>query len=96
MSDPAIWLTVGFMGQALFGARFLVQWLASERAGDSVVPAAFWWLSVLGGVVLLVYAGSRRDPVIIVGQSIGLLVYARNLSLLRGRRRSERGLTNPR
>lgn len=88
MSNPAFWLAVGFLGQALFTARFLVQWLASERERDAVVPVAFWWLSLVGGASLLAYAIARRDPVIIFGQSIGLFVYARNLVLIdRARRR---------
>ena len=76
------WLAVGFVGQALFTARLLVQWVASEKQRDAVVPVAFWWLSLLGGTALLSYAISRRDPVIIVGQSMGLFVYVRNLMLV--------------
>ena len=87
MSNPAFWLrfwlAIGFLGQGLFTARFLVQWLASERRGNSVVPVSFWWLSLLGGGALLSYAISRRDPVITVGQTMGILVYVRNLMLLR-------------
>jgi len=81
MSSASFWLVVGFTGQGLFTARFLVQWLASERKREVVVPRAFWWLSMLGGSALLSYAISRRDPVIILGQSMGLFVYARNLML---------------
>src|SRR6478609_856736 len=100
MSNGSLWLLIGFGGQALFTMRFLVQWLASEKRRESVVPAAFWWLSLLGGVTLLAYAAQRRDPVIIVGQSLGLFVYARNLMLIaRGRRRAARrrarGLDDP-
>jgi lipid-A-disaccharide synthase-like uncharacterized protein len=91
MTVPVEWLVVGFLGQALFTARFLVQWLASERRRDSIVPVAFWWLSLAGGVVLLSYAIHRRDPVIIVGQGMGLLIYTRNLMLIaKGRRRAAR------
>ncbi len=82
MSRLTFWLFVGFLGQALFTARFAVQWLVSERKRDSVVPVAFWWLSLLGGGALLAYAISRQDPVIIVGQAMGLLVYVRNLMLV--------------
>jgi lipid-A-disaccharide synthase-like uncharacterized protein len=82
VSNLVFWLTIGFLGQALFTARFLVQWIASERKRRSVVPAAFWWLSLLGGTALLAYAVFRRDPVIITGQVMGLFVYARNLMLL--------------
>ena len=84
MSNLVMWLTVGFLGQALFTARFLVQWLASERKRESIVPVAFWWLSLLGGTALLSYAISRRDPVIITGQAMGLFVYVRNLMLVSG------------
>jgi lipid-A-disaccharide synthase-like uncharacterized protein len=84
----SIWLTIGFLGQALFTARFLVQWMASEKKRDAVVPVAFWWLSLLGGGALLAYAISRHDPVIVVGQSMGLFIYVRNLMLIdRARRR---------
>ena len=78
-----IWLGVGFAGQALFSMRFLVQWLASERKGRSVVPLAFWYFSVAGGVTLLAYAVYRADPVFIVGQLGGVLIYLRNLQLIR-------------
>lgn len=73
---------LGFIAQGLFSARFLVQWIASERAGKSVVPLAFWFLSVAGGALLLVYAIWRKDPVFILGQGAGLVVYARNLILI--------------
>src|SRR5438034_8470771 len=73
------WVALGFFAQALFTARFLVQWIASERAGRSVIPIAFWFCSIGGGVLLLAYALYRRDPVFIAGQAFGVLVYARNL-----------------
>jgi lipid-A-disaccharide synthase-like uncharacterized protein len=73
------WVVLGFVAQGLFTMRFVVQWIASERARRSVVPAAFWFFSVGGGVLLLAYALYRRDPVFIAGQALGLLVYARNL-----------------
>jgi lipid-A-disaccharide synthase-like uncharacterized protein len=82
VSSLTLWLTVGFLGQAFFTARFLVQWVASERKRDSVVPVAFWWLSLAGGAALLSYAIFRRDPVIIAGQGMGLVVYTRNLMLV--------------
>jgi lipid-A-disaccharide synthase-like uncharacterized protein len=82
------WLALGFLAQALFTARFLVQWIASERAGKSVMPIAFWFFSIGGGALLLVYALYRRDPVFIAGQAFGVFVYARNLYFeLRDRRR---------
>lgn len=87
--NMSIWIKVGFLGQAIFTARFLVQWLASEKKRDSVIPVAFWWLSLLGGTTLLMYAIHRRDPVIIVGQAMGLVVYTRNLMLVaRAKRRT--------
>lgn len=76
------WVLLGFLGQAFFTARFLVQWLASEKAGKSVIPLAFWFLSIGGGALLFVYALYRRDPVFIVGQGLGLFIYARNLMLI--------------
>ena len=78
-----MWLVVGFAGQALFSARFLVQWLKSERMRKSVVPVAFWYFSLAGGVTLLAYAIHRGDPVFIVGQASGLFIYLRNLWLIR-------------
>jgi lipid-A-disaccharide synthase-like uncharacterized protein len=83
MSAEAMWLSVGFLGQALFSARFLVQWIASERRKESVVPVAFWFLSLGGGLALLLYALHRLDPVFILGQAAGLFVYLRNLLLIR-------------
>lgn len=76
-------LAVGFLGQIIFGSRFLVQWIASERAGNSVMPIIFWWMSLLGGVTLVIYAIWRQDPVFIVGQGMGLAIYVRNLVLIR-------------
>ena len=73
------WVLLGFVAQALFTMRFLVQWIASERAGRSVIPLAFWIFSIGGGVLLLVYALYRRDPVFIAGQAFGVFVYMRNL-----------------
>lgn len=73
------WVLLGFLAQAFFTARFAVQWLASERAGKSVIPLAFWWLSIGGGLLLFVYALYRKDPVFIAGQGFGVFVYARNL-----------------
>lgn len=73
------WVLVGFIAQILFGARFFVQWVASERAGKSVVPVAFWFFSLAGGVMLFTYALVRKDPVFIAGQGFGLFVYMRNL-----------------
>ena len=77
-----LWLAIGFGAQALFASRFLVQWIASEREGRSVIPVAFWYISLFGGIMLLAYAIWRRDPVFILGQSTGALIYTRNLFLI--------------
>jgi lipid-A-disaccharide synthase-like uncharacterized protein len=77
------WVVLGFLGQAFFTARFLVQWIASEKAGDSVVPLSFWFFSIGGGLLLFIYALYRRDPVFILGQGLGLFIYVRNLMLIR-------------
>lgn len=79
MDENTIWLIVGFLGQGLFSARFLVQWLASEKKKQSVIPVMFWYFSVLGGATLLVYSIHKQDPVFILGQASGLLIYFRNL-----------------
>ena len=73
------WVLLGFIAQAMFTARFLVQWIASERVGHSVIPPAFWIFSIAGGLLLLVYALSRKDAVFIAGQAFGVFVYVRNL-----------------
>lgn len=84
--DPTqwdFWIAFGFLGQAAFSARFLVQWLWSEKRGESFIPIYFWYFSLLGGLILTIYAVHRRDPVFTVGQAFGLLVYIRNLMLIR-------------
>ena len=81
------WLSVGFLGQAFFSSRFLVQWIASERKKESVIPVSFWFFSIGGGTTLLIYAIYRQDPVFILGQGAGLLVYLRNLYLIRRKQR---------
>ena len=84
------WLAIGLVGQALFSARFIVQWLQSERVKKSVIPSAFWYFSMAGGATLLAYAIHRRDPVFIIGQSTGLIIYFRNLQFLwRDRKNSD-------
>lgn len=77
---------LGLLGQALFFSRFLVQWVASEKKGRSVVPLSFWYLSIGGGGLLLIYALWRKDPVITLGQAVGLFVYLRNLILIHRRK----------
>ena len=81
--DAKIWLAIGFIGQFAFSLRFLVQWIASERRARSTVPVAFWYCSLAGGTLLLAYAIHRLDPVFMVGQAGGLMIYARNLVLIR-------------
>ena len=76
------WLILGFGAQALFASRFLVQWIASEREGRSVIPVSFWFISLAGGIMLLAYAIWRRDPVFILGQTTGAFIYTRNLVLI--------------
>jgi len=77
-----IFLTIGFLGQFICASRFIVQWIYSEKKGESYIPIIFWYLSIVGGLSLLVYAIFRKDPVIILGQSFGILVYTRNLILI--------------
>jgi lipid-A-disaccharide synthase-like uncharacterized protein len=74
-----IWISIGFIAQFSFSMRFVVQWLASEKARASIVPETFWYFSVFGGALLLAYAIYRMDPVFIVGQAAGLVIYARNI-----------------
>lgn len=78
------WVVFGFSAQLMFTARFLIQWIASERARSSVVPVAFWYFSLAGGVMLLTYALYRRDPVFVLGQALGVVIYSRNLWLIHG------------
>jgi lipid-A-disaccharide synthase-like uncharacterized protein len=80
--EPHYWLYLGFAGQLLFGLRFVVQWVASERKGESIIPIYFWYFSLVGSMILLAYAIFRRDPVFILGQCTGFIVYTRNLMLI--------------
>lgn len=82
------WILLGFLAQGMFTMRFVVQWLASERAKRSVVPVAFWFFSLGGGALLLIYAIQRQDPVFIAGQGLGLFIYIRNLWLIANERRA--------
>ncbi len=92
MSDPSIaWLALGFTGQALFSARFLVQWVYSERHRQSLIPVAFWYFSLAGGATLFAYALHIGDPVFILGQSLGVFVYSRNLYFIHRRRQHPAG-----
>ena len=85
------WLVFGVSAQLVFGSRFILQWLASERAGKSVMPLSFWFLSILGGLMTLVYGFVRREPVIIIGQGLSTVIYVRNLVLIFRERRRARG-----
>ena len=79
MTVDQLWLGIGLLGQAMFSARFLIQWIASERRRESVIPVPFWYFSIAGGLILLAYAIYRQDPVFILGQSAGVFIYVRNL-----------------
>lgn len=83
LSVNTFWLLLGFVGQLLFSARFIIQWLVSEYQRKSVIPHLFWYFSLGGGMVLLAYALHKRDPVFILGQGLGLIVYLRNIFLIR-------------
>ncbi|MBA2485763.1 MAG: lipid-A-disaccharide synthase N-terminal domain-containing protein [Nitrospira sp.] len=82
MTLDTVWLIIGFLGQGVFFMRWVVQWIASERHAESRIPTAFWYMSLLGGLITLAYAIYRQDPVFIAGQSIGSVVYLRNLMLI--------------
>jgi lipid-A-disaccharide synthase-like uncharacterized protein len=86
MTTDQVWLGIGLLGQAFFSARFLVQWIASERRKESVVPTPFWYFSIGGGLTLFAYALYRMDPVFILGQGAGVFIYARNLYFIRARK----------
>ena len=88
------WIVLGFVAQAMFTMRFVVQWIASERAGRSVVPVAFWLFSLGGGTLLLIYAIQRQDPVFIAGQGFGLIIYIRNMWLILNERRAAMAKTD--
>ena len=83
MDKNLIWLIIGFVGQGFFSARFIVQWIMSEIKKQSIIPLGFWYFSLLGGATLFAYALYKEDPVFIVGQGAGLLIYTRNLYLIR-------------
>lgn len=82
-----VWVIVGLGAQTMFSMRFIIQWIASERENRSVVPELFWWFSIFGGVTLLAYALHRKDPVFILGQSLGVVIYTRNLWLIYAEKR---------
>lgn len=80
-NPQCLWLIIGFTGQFVFALRFFIQWLESEKAKKSIIPLSFWYFSVLGSIILLAYAIHRKDPVFIVGQSLGSFIYIRNIIL---------------
>jgi lipid-A-disaccharide synthase-like uncharacterized protein len=82
------WVIVGLTGQLMFSMRFLIQWISSERARKSVMPVAFWYFSIAGGLILFAYAVYRKDPVFILGQATGIIIYSRNLYLIHAEKRS--------
>lgn len=88
MSNLTFWVIFGFVGQFIFGSRFVVQWIASERRKESFIPQAFWYLSILGSVILLSYAIHKKDPVFITGQCTGLFIYFRNIILISKKNKS--------
>jgi lipid-A-disaccharide synthase-like uncharacterized protein len=89
MGRETLWLAVGFVGQLAFTGRFVLQWLYSEYKKRSMIPVGFWYLSIVGSALLLAYAIYREDPVFIVGQSFGFIVYLRNLQLIAKHREQE-------
>lgn len=90
-----VWLAVGFIAQAMFSMRFIIQWIASERVKRSIVPEAFWYFSLAGGALLFAYAIYRLDPVFMLGQGMGLVIYTRNIQLIRNGKRAERDGSSP-
>jgi lipid-A-disaccharide synthase-like uncharacterized protein len=85
-----MWLIIGFIGQGVFGARFFIQWLYSEKYRKSIIPDIFWYISILGGMVLLAYALHKKDPVFIMGQFMGLFIYARNIYFIREAKKQQK------
>jgi len=86
LTRETLWLAVGFTGQVAFTGRFVLQWLYSEYQKRSVIPVSFWYLSIIGSALLLAYAIYRQDPVFILGQSFGIIIYLRNLQLIARRK----------
>lgn len=82
------WVIIGLVGQVCFFMRFLVQWIVSERRGESTIPLAFWYFSIGGSMILLAYSIHRQDPVFILGQSVGSIIYVRNLVLIARKKKS--------
>ncbi len=81
------WVVLGFIGQVLFGSRFFIQWIVSEKCGESIIPGVFWYLSMVGSVILFTYATYKHDPVFIMGQCSGIFIYTRNIMLIYKKKR---------
>ncbi|KMP10694.1 lipid A biosynthesis protein [Candidatus Nitromaritima sp. SCGC AAA799-A02] len=90
--DITGWVVLGFVGQVFFFMRFLVQWIVSEKRGESTIPLAFWYFSIGGSIILLTYAIHRLDPVFILGQSVGSFIYIRNLILIDRKKKALAGV----
>ncbi|MFA6173175.1 MAG: lipid-A-disaccharide synthase N-terminal domain-containing protein [Kiritimatiellales bacterium] len=88
------WLILGLFAQTVFSIRFVIQWIASERAGESVVPELFWLISLTGSLLLLLYAIHKRDPVFILGQASGIFIYLRNMHLIMRKKKCVQAVTN--
>lgn len=86
INSELIWISVGFLGQVIFGGRFILQWIHSEIKKESVIPMSFWYLSIIGSLILLTYAIYRKDPIFILGFSLNLIIYFRNIVLIKRKR----------
>ncbi|MBW2522071.1 MAG: lipid-A-disaccharide synthase N-terminal domain-containing protein [Deltaproteobacteria bacterium] len=91
LTTETIWISIGLLGQFLFSMRFIIQWIASEKKRQSVIPEMFWFFSISGGLVLLSYAIWRKDPLFILGQAFGVFIYARNIYFISKRRENPAG-----
>jgi lipid-A-disaccharide synthase-like uncharacterized protein len=87
MTHINFWVILGFIGQTMFGSRFFIQWIVSEKRGESTIPEIFWYLSMAGSAILFSYAIYRRDPVFIMGQCSGIFIYTRNIMLIYKKKR---------
>lgn len=93
--EEVVWVSVGLFGQAMFSMRFIIQWIVSEKKRDSVVPIAFWYFSIAGASIVLAYGIYKLEPVLIVGQSTGFVIYLRNLYFIHKRKHAELDVANP-
>lgn len=94
-AEEIIWVSVGLFGQAMFSMRFIIQWIVSEKKRDSVVPIAFWYFSLIGSIIVLAYGIYKLEPVLIVGQSTGFVIYLRNLYFIYKRKHADLDVANP-